>query len=287
MILFAIKEAFKSLARAKFAFLITTVTMLLASLFFTLSVFAALESRKIENNLRDKIEIRLFLKDDISQSEVAKFKNSLLKDKRISRVIFKSKKDAALDLKKSLGSDFIDVLGENPLPASFILHINPRLDNKEINKLIEEFKKRESVSEVVYDKEEILFILKTIFYLKLGIYIFALISIIVSLYLLFSVNRLVFETRRRLYVTMKLFGAKLSTIRMPVFFNSLLISTFTVMVGIVVIIISEYLLNKFLPNINFGHYFLKIIIVYTIGSYLFGITGGIFSAGKINLKIER
>ncbi len=287
MIAFSIKEAFQSLARAKFASLITVITLTIASLFFTMSLFFFLKSKRIENELKNKIEIRLFLKDGINKDSIAQLKSQLNKDKRISIVTFKSKAEAAIDLKKSLGSDFTKILGKNPLPSSFVLHVNPNLTNNEINKLIKEFKLNPIVDDVVYDKDEILFLLKTIFYIKLGVYLFALVTIIISLYLILSVNRLVQETRRKIYGTMKLFGAKLIAIRLPIILSSILLSLLAVILGIIFLFFSVYLLNKFLPYINFESYFLRVIAVYLFSAFIFGILGGVISARKVNLKFER
>jgi cell division transport system permease protein len=148
-------------------------------------------------------------------------------------------------------------------------------------------KKKEFIEDVVYDKEEVLFILNSIFYIEIFMYVFALVAILVTFYLIVSVNNLVMSTRKKTLDIMKLFGAKLGFIRLPLIFNGVILGILAVIWGTIFWLFVSIVLKKFASSFMFTNRIYLIIAVYSLSSLLLGFAGGIISARKINLKFEK
>jgi cell division transport system permease protein len=86
--------------------------------------------------------------------------------------------------------------------------------------------------------------------------------------------------------TMKLVGAKLSTIKFPIIFNGILIGFFASIISLVIFILFIYYFDNYIgvqKFLTFNSYFYLIIIL-SVGP-LAGLLVSIFSLRKITLKI--
>ncbi len=284
--MFLIIEAIKSLRRAKLATLISIITVVIASFLCTTSLGLYFSTEKINKFISEHISIRIFLKDDAPKREINKFIEELKSKKNINKVQYITKKEAADEISKSLGISINELIDHNPLPDAITINFNKVQTEAELLNLIRNLKKYEIVDDVLYEK---LLLAKLNRYLPMIKYILlaiAAIFILVSLYMIIVVNRMVIENNLKNYEIMKLVGAKLSTIRMPIILNGILIALFSVIISTPVI----YLFYKFgfrFFEITKFEIDLKItIIAYIIFAFILGIVGSIYSSRKISLKFK-
>lgn len=287
MIKFWIKEAFKLIARSKFSFLLSLVSITLSVILITLSVFIIQFSNHFEQELKSNIVISVFIKDKISQAEIDSIKTALNNYKFLSSADYINKDKAAELFVKETGEDFRKILDYNPLPASFNLKLKSEYAvNDSIKKIISYLSKLSWSDEVVFRQD---FYQKILSFIdKAKVYIFGLTGLIllVSLYLVYSTVRLILNSKYSELETMKFVGAKLSTIKMPIIINSALAGMMAGLLAFTISLVIYFYASDYFFSLDqiIKDKFLFIVILLFIGPII-GVLVTMISLRKISLKI--
>jgi len=101
---------------------ITMVTLL--ALGATLVVAGALD--QIARHLEQQVQVVVYLRDGLRTSEVATLRDRLSRLPGVTGLEYISKDEALARMQQSMGgrAEFYDLLGRNPLPASFVLTVD-------------------------------------------------------------------------------------------------------------------------------------------------------------------
>lgn len=221
---FVIKESFKLILRSKLNFILNLISLTLCVLLIVLSFYLVRASKYLQEYVQQNISLNIFIKDNINSEYLKIFSERLSSQPFTSKIEFVSKEKAAEIFLKETGEDFRKILEYNPLPASFILYLKNEYTSRDsINKVINEIQREEIVTEVVSKME---FLQKVISFsekAKMYIFIFTGFILIVSVYLVYSTVKLIMNSKYDELETMKLVGAKLSTIKLPIIINIVLI----------------------------------------------------------------
>lgn len=120
--------------------------MLLWLQYYKLFVFGtftllALNFNKSIEDVASKIQIQVYLREDIKLVDQKEIELKLLESPQVSEVKYESKDEAFLNLKENLGSnegllEGYD-LNNNPLPSSFIVNLKDPSYAEEVAKLVE------------------------------------------------------------------------------------------------------------------------------------------------------
>ncbi|MEG8947054.1 cell division protein FtsX [Rosettibacter firmus] len=283
MITFYFKEAFRILKRSPFASIVIISITTIAILMTSFSIIVLQLSNILSQKIKKSIEITAFLNNTIDSSRISAIQNELLAQPNIMTVKFISKEDAIQEFIKDTGEDFRDVLTENPLPPSFIIKFKPeKISYENINYEINRIRSIAGVSEVIYDYD---FIVKILRYLKSGqilVYIFSILLILLSIYLVYTHSRIQIEANKNLYQTMKLVGAKLSTIKIPIVLNGVIIGLISSILCIGINYIIQILLISLINNIKFDLVIKGAYLISFSGGIILGILGSYLSFKTIN-----
>jgi cell division transport system permease protein len=287
MAIFWIKEAFKSIGRAKSSFILTLISLTLAVILIGASIVALQLSSTFQKKLKNNINVSVFIKDPFNNNDVENYKSVLSDKDFIQSIKFISKDQAALNFVNETGEDFRDILDYNPLPASFVVKLNTDVVARDsLDMAISSLSKLNFVDEVIFRND---FVYRLLSYLDAGkIYLFIITGLLmfIAVYLVYSTIKLITNTRMRELETMKLVGAKLSTIKMPILLNGLFTGLLASILSIVVyyfvsIQVSQYLLVEKFLNANKYFYLISLI---AIGPTLCLIVT-VFALRKLTLKI--
>ncbi len=287
MVGFAFKEALKSFKRAKLHSLFSLLSTCIG-LYLILFSFMVIEySEVLERKIKDGFVLSLFLEDSLSQNEISSLK-SLLKEKSYCKsIVFISKDEAAEKFIKETGEDFRTVLDYNPLPATINLSLSEEYFSKEklelISKELREIKGVESVGFQTSVFEKILNLIESS-----RKYIFGIAGLLffIAIYLVYSTLKLIIHSKAEEIETMKLVGAKISFIKLP-------ITIFGVFIGFLSGAISSLLIlgtNYFLDRYFFFHINFISPSIYIVGSMLLGIMLGVvtslFAMRNISFRVR-
>ncbi|MFH1196535.1 MAG: permease-like cell division protein FtsX [bacterium] len=287
MIYFYISESIKSFNRAKLASLVTVFITSIAILLTITSLALVLVSKKINDYLKAQINVSVFLEDSLRQNEIHQIKLKLQDDINVKAVKYFDKDAAIKKFIEETGEDFRRILQINPLPASFVVQLKPeKINNRTLHDFASHVQRISGVSDVVYEDDLILRMLNFLFSFELMIYIAAFIAIVLSIYLVYSINKFITHTKAEQFNTMKLVGAKLKAIRIPIIVNGIIIGIISGLLCALCYNLGLLILNKIYHNINFTKWYYLINVTTLILGIMFGFLGSLLSARKINLKIE-
>jgi cell division transport system permease protein len=286
MIVFWFKEAFKSIGRAKSSFILSLISTGISVLLIVASIILIQLSNKFQTSLKEKLNINIFLKDSVSKSSINNVEKNLKSKEYVNSIKFINKNEAAENFIKDTGEDFRKILDYNPLPVSFSITLKEEFVKKEsIDKIVSELSEINGVDEIVYQYKFAGKVLSFIDSIKKYVFIITAVLFIISLYIVFSTVKLVISLKHEEFETMKLVGAKLSTIKMPVIINGIFIGF---LAGIFALGIFLLLLSYFGNLIAFKSYFnsinIYLLIMLLIGPLL-GILVSAFALRRINLRI--
>lgn len=287
MLKFYIKETFKSFSKAKLSTFFSFVTTSIAIILIITSLSLIIFSDVLKTNIIDRMTINLFLEESINElqlNEILSELNGLQFQKRLKYI---SKAAAEEVFLKQTGEDFKKILEYNPLPASIELNIRPEYYDK-LEQITSQLKRIDGVDEVYSQNDFIQTLINVLTDLKYYLVIAAFILILISFYLVYSTDRIILQTKMRQIETMKLVGAHLRTIKIPIILNGLLIG---VLSALLVISIVAYLisLGKNYYTINFtsivDHALLYIFIL--LCGILIGTLGSYLAVRKVSLKVSK
>jgi cell division transport system permease protein len=166
--------------------------------------------------VRDQVNVSVILDDAMSDRDAMPVLAQIELKKYVRTAEYKSKEDAAREMQADLGSDFIALLGENPLPAriEFKLH-NAWVSTEKIEEARREILQIKGVKEVRYQKSLLETVVENLRKISILVFVFAGLLMFVSIFLINNTIRLAIYSKRFLINTMKLVGANSSFIRTP------------------------------------------------------------------------
>ena len=287
MILFYIKESFSYLFRAKLATFIITITTSIALIFATVSIGLLLLSGRLDTQLKEQIEIKIFVDDSLSNAEVNRLEQDISKNRFVGSIRFISKDEAIKDFTAEIGEDLTTILSVNPLPRSFALKLNPEfITEKNFESVISELKNKKGITDVVYDYSLTLKLLNFLKSAKTVIYVIAIVLILLSIYLVYSNNRLLQHSREEQINIMKLVGAKLTSIKLPIILNGIIIGMLASFICIIITGVIYYFLAKIYISISILELY-YLAGLYVILGLLLGYIGSFLSIRKVSLRVQR
>lgn len=286
MLRFYISESFKSITRAKLATVISIITLSITIGFITLSTVLMLLSNKIEKNWKSQIKMNVFLSDSISIKYTNVIEEALLDNPLVQNVKYLSKVDAEKKFLKLTGEDFKSILDINPLPNSFTVSFNDKIDKNSITNVIDEFNQITGVAEVIYDYNLTFTILEFLKSMKIIIFAVTILLVLIAIYLLYSTSKIILHQKIEQYNTMKLVGAKLSTIKVPLLIYGLIVGLIASFICTAMFYSFIIVLKNYYPTFQFENYVYFINLSFVILGLILGPIGVGLFAKKLSLKIE-
>ncbi len=229
---FFLREALRALRRNAAPSLAAVATVLITTLVLGVFIPVVRAATAKTNEVRNKIELEVFINDDASKAEVTELGNMLGDIRHVRSTEFVSKAEALRILKRRLGdkSSITEDLPGNPLPRSYRIKLDdPRNadvvkgslqpvgangEARPISPAIQEVKDRED------DTQKILSATSTI---KILLASLAGLLVLASVLLVANTIRLSIFARRREVEVMRLVGATNWFIRWPFVIEGLMV----------------------------------------------------------------
>lgn len=287
MIFFYFSEAFRSINSAKTSFVLTTISLTISVLLILFSFLTIKFSNYYSSYLKSNIKINVFLTDLASKEDQKKLLNELQEKNYSSEVKFISKAEAANQFIKETGEDFQKILDYNPLPASFVVRISENYAiSDSINQIVNELSELEEVDEVVFKEGFVYKLLNYLDTVKIYLFIITAVFCLIAIYLVYATIRLIINSRMIDFETMKLVGAKLSTIKIPVLLNGLISGIISGgLTFLIVRLLYEYVSNfQVLKNV-LGQIQLEYLLIIFLTGPALAILVSLFTLRMVSLKI--
>lgn len=280
---YQLKESIRGLSTAKLSTLASILTISLSLILLAVFYNISLNSSKLIANIKERVEIEIFLQDNFTQVNLEELKETLKRVGGVRKYEYVSKEDAARIFEEEFGREMLEVFESNPLPPSIKVFLYDEYKTTDrIDKMITEISLNPIVSDVIYPKQNLDLIEKNstgIYYLNLIILIMIGIA---SIFLVSNTIRLVINSKEKLIEIYKLLGATKNFIRLPFILEGLIQGFLGgVIAAIVLYLFYIYFASNFLSEVfsltfNDG---LFIAVLIMIGLIL-GAIGSTFSVSK-------
>ena len=230
---------------------ISTVVSISMVLFMigTLGVLV-LHARKISDYVKENIQLSVMLFPDSKPEDILELVKVLNKSEFVKSTKYINKEEAAEQLKKDLGEDFVEFLGYNPLLASIDVRLKAQYaDMENVNKLKSEIGAFNVVKEVYYQQSLIDMINKNMRTLGLVILGFSSLLLFVAAALINNTIRLSLYSKRLLIKSMKLVGATRGFIRKPFVLSGIVQGLYGAVIANLLLIVLLYFSRKEIPDL--------------------------------------
>ncbi len=210
-----------------------------------------LNSKKVADYFKEQIAITVFLKDTAKEVEITQLKQSLALAEYTKSATFVSKEDAAKDHQETLGENFIEYLGENPLQNSIDVYILAEyVTPQKMEEITNELKSKDFVDDVIYDKPLIAQLTENVQRISFWVLVISGVFTFIAVLLINSSIRLSIYAKRFTIKTMQMVGATKKFIRQPFVWKSVrlgIIGAIVAMIGMAVVL---YYLNESFPQLQ-------------------------------------
>ncbi|MBP3914462.1 permease-like cell division protein FtsX [Clostridium sp.] len=280
--------SFKNIKRNKILSITTIATITFT--FFILGIFIAIGLNLNENvdNIASKVEIQVYLKNDIDVADRDRMEKSISKLDGVEEVTYENKNTSFTKLKKSLRNNEMLLEGydynNNPLLNSFIIKVN---DLNKTESIINEINKYKIVDSVNNQKDFIDGLINTSNYIKIfGSIAFILLSL-VSIFLITNTIKLTVHSRKKEIAVMKLVGATNWFVKSPFIIEGITLGVLGASLNIVLLILVYNGLFSFAQDMFQGIYLINPEIIKKIYIGFFIVAGAFIGIVGSTLSIKK
>lgn len=210
-----LRESFSNLKRNRLMTIASITSVMAAMLILGLFLVIVLNVNSLTNQVESQLELKAFLKDNISDQEVSQIGNEIKKIPGITSVVFESKEEALQKFKQQLGDKSYLAEGlekDNPLPQSYIIKVKDASLMKDVSN---EIKQISGVDKVSYGQDVVDKLIRIINIIRIvGLSIIFILFIISTVIISNTIKLGVFARRREINI-MKYIGATDWFIRWP------------------------------------------------------------------------
>ena len=254
-----------------------SVTLSIALVIFILGILGILliNSQKIESHFKEQITFTIYINELAKPIQIKQLQKSLKLKKETKNVKYISKEKAAEIHAESIGEDFIEFLGYNPLLNSievrfFSKYVSPAF----LEKLKISLENENYINEVYYDVPLIELLDKNIKKISQGLVATTITLLLIAILLINSSIRISIYSKRLVIKTMQLVGATKNFIIRPFLVKYLILGFYGSFIAILSLLFIIYFVNNKYPELDLSKNFYEITIVFLIISILsFLITG--------------
>jgi cell division transport system permease protein len=204
----------KTKLRSSYLTLVISVSLVL----FLLGVLGLIliNAKELSDYFRESLSFSVMLNDDAKEADIRMLQKDLDGKLYVKSTEYVSKDEAAVKMKEDLGEDFINFLGDNPLPPSIDVYLYANYTSPDSVAKIEKYVLEYPFVKEVYYQESLLFLINenvrkiSFFLLVISSFLF-----LIALTIINNTIRLSVYSKRFIIRTMQLVGATRSFIRRP------------------------------------------------------------------------
>jgi cell division transport system permease protein len=204
----------KTRLRSSYLTLVASVSLVL----FLLGVLGLvlINAKELSDYFRESLSFSIMLNDDAKEADIRMLQKDLDGKLYVKATEYVSKEEAAVKMKEDLGEDFINFLGDNPLPPSIDVFLHASYTNPDSVAKIEKYVKEYPFVKEVYYQESLLFLInENVRKISLFLLVISSLLFLIALTIINNTIRLSVYSRRFLIRTMQLVGATRGFIRRP------------------------------------------------------------------------
>jgi cell division transport system permease protein len=228
----------------------TVISITLVLFMLGLLGLLLLHTKKLSDYAKENIGFSIMIKEGIKEAEIMALLKKLDTEEFVKSTEYIPKEEAAIQLKKELGEDFIGFLGYNPLLPTIDLRLKADYASLvSVSKIEKKLLANPEVKEVFYQKSLLEMVNQNMERISLIILGFSAVLMIIAIALINNTIRLSVYSRRFVIRTMQLVGATRSFIRRPFTRNGIIDGFISAIVAIGLLMVVMYFLFQEIPEL--------------------------------------
>lgn len=239
--------------------LITSYFSVVLSIFLVLFMLGLLalfivNSKKLSNDFKEGIAMSIYFKDEATDTSLAKFGDSIKTSAFVKTIDFVSKEKAAKDHEKTLGENFTEFIGANPLQNSYDIHVKANyVVADSIIKIEQQLRSNKLISDVNYDKQLVQMVDENVKKASKWVLIISGFLTVIAVLLINSSLRLSIYSNRFIIKTMQMVGATKSFIRKPFIWRSVKLGMIGSGIAVLALLGVLFYLDSNFPDLGILH----------------------------------
>lgn len=232
---------------------------------FVLSVlgFVLLNSQSIANYFKEQVTMTVFLEDKTKDMEREQLMTTMRLAPFTKTIRYVSKETAATEHSATIGEDFMDFLGYNPLQDALDIGLKAEFVTTEVlDSLSDVMEQKPFITEVLYDRPLIILLNKNINRFRFWLLVCSAVFIGIALLLINHSIKLSIYSKRLIIQTMLLVGAKKSFIRRPFIWRYMGLGALSAIIALLGFLGVLSFLSRVLPQISWWENQISIVILF-------------------------
>jgi cell division transport system permease protein len=204
----------KTKLRSSYLTLVVSVSLVL----FLLGVLGLvlINAKELSDYFRESLSFSVMLNDDAKEADIRMLQKDLDGKLYVKSTEYVSKEEAAAKMKEDLGEDFINFLGDNPLPPSIDVYLYANYTSPDSVAKIEKYVLEYPFVKEVYYQESLLFLInENVRKISFFLVVISSFLFLIALTIINNTIRLSVYSKRFLIRTMQIVGATRAFIRRP------------------------------------------------------------------------
>jgi cell division transport system permease protein len=233
----------KTKLRSSYLTLVLSVSLVL----FLLGVLGSvlINARALSDYLRESLSFSVIVDDDAKEADIRMLQKDLDAKLYVKSTEYVSKDEAAEKMKTDMGEDFINFLGDNPLPPTIDVYLYANFTSPDSVAKIEKYILEYPFVKEVYYPESLLFLInENVRKISLFLLILSSFLLLIALTIINNTIRLSIYSRRFLIRTMQLVGATRVFIRKPFLIQSAFHGLLAALIAMSLLMGLLYLIEK-------------------------------------------
>ena len=276
--------------RLRNSYVTTVVSIAMVLFLLSLLGLLILNARRISDYVKENIGVSVILKDDVREADIVQLQKSFDANPAVKGTTFVSAQEAAEDLEKELGENFLEFLGTNPLKPSIDIKFHAAFANPDsIAKFEKEFNAYPQVYEIYYQESMVNLVNENLRKISIVMLAFSGLLLLISIALFNNTIRLLVYSKRFIIKTMQLVGATRKYILRPFIMRGMMNGLFGSALASILLLGVVYIAERQMPEIlqftDSTTVAMLVLLIFIVGMILSGITT-ILAVNKY-LGIER
>lgn len=286
---YILKESFRGFNNAKFSVAASVFTITLSLILFAVYLTLSINSNKLLKSIKDKVELEVFLDENISMDEINELKEKIRTIGGIKSITYVSKDSAAKIFEKDFGKDMLEILEANPLPASLKINVYEEYKSLAgINKIKSQIAGMPKVVDILFPEKNVEILDKnTSGFLFINLLLLILITV-TSIFLVSNTIRLVISAKRKDIETLSLLGATKTFIKAPFIIEGFIqgLAGGLISVGILYLIFLYLTAATKYTDLQIEFLTYDYLLYLVLVGIILGVFGSSISAGKF-IKVKK
>ncbi|MEM7085374.1 MAG: permease-like cell division protein FtsX [Bacteroidota bacterium] len=235
-----------------------------------------INSNQLSRYFKEQIPVSIYLKDSAKEVEIDQLRQSLEMADYTKSATYVSKEEAAEQHIETIGEDYLEFLGYNPLQNSIDVELLADfVSSAQLKDIANEISAKDFVAEVEYDELLVELFDKNIKRISFYVLLFSGLLLVIAVLLINSSIRLSVYAKRFTIKTMQMVGATKRFIRRPFIWRSIRLGLIGAVIAMIGVTLALYLFDRAWPQLELlsdkvllGGLFLFIVVMAILISWV-------------------